>query len=643
MTLGGLAIAIGEVVDDAIVDVENIFRRLRENRLVATPRSAIAVVFEASIEVRNAVVYATFAVILVFLPILTMSGVSGRLFAPLGIAYILAVLGSLLVALTLTPALCLIFLGSRRLKEQEPPLMRRIKGRYRSILLGVEKTPRLVIAAVATLTLLGLAALPFFETSFLPELKEGHFIVHFSAVSGTSLEESLRIGQDVTTELLKIPFVRRVAQKVGRAEASEDTWGTHYSEFDVDLKPNLNGEENELAVAGIRNALAQFPGVTFSVETFLSERIEETISGYTAAIVFNIYGTDLDTLDQEAQEAARLLAAVPGAREVQGQSPPGTPQVVVQLRPAELARWGLDAVSVLDVIRTAFRGETVGQIAQGNRVIDVAVVLDPSNRGNPMLIAALPLRTPDGNYVSLGQIAAIYETSGRYVILHDGARRVQAITLNVSGRDLNSFIADARTQILAKVKFPPGTYFEFTGTAAAQAQSRRDLLTHSLLAGLGIVLLLSIVMMNFRNLLLVLANIPFALVGGVLAVFAMGGTLSLGPLVGFITLFGITLRNSIMMISHYENLVTSEGMSWGVEAAIRGASERLAPILMTATVTGLGLLPLAIGSGDPGREIEGPMAIVILGGLVTSTALNLLVLPTLALRYGRFEKVTAEQ
>jgi Cu/Ag efflux pump CusA len=446
-------------------------------------------------------------------------------------------------------------------------------------------------------------------------------------VSGTSLEESLRIGQDVTTELLKIPFVRRVAQKVGRAEASEDTWGTHYSEFDVDLKRNLNGEENELAVAGIRNALAQFPGVTFSVETFLSERIEETISGYTAAIVFNIYGTDLDTLDQEAQ----------------GQSPPGTPQVVVQLRPAELARWGLDAVSVLDVIRTAFRGETVGQIAQGNRVVDVAVVLDPSNRGNPTLIAALPLRTPDGNYVSLGQIAAIYETSGRYVILHDGARRVQAITLNVSGRDLNSFIADARTQILAKVKFSPDTYFEFTGTAAAQAQSRRDLLTHSLLAGLGIVVLLSIVMMNFRNLLLVLANIPFALVGGVLAVFAMGGTLSLGPLVGFITLFGITLRNSIMMISHYENLVTSEGMSWGVEAAIRGASERLAPILMTATVTGLGLLPLAIGSGDPGREIEGPMAIVILGGLVTSTALNLLVLPTLALRYGRFEKVTAEQ
>jgi Cu/Ag efflux pump CusA len=246
------------------------------------------------------------------------------------------------------------------------------------------------------------------------------------------------------------------------------------------------------------------------------------------------------------------------------------------------------------------------------------------------------LRTPDGNYIQLGQVASVYQSSGRFIILHDGARRVQAITLNVSGRDLDSFVQDARAQILAKVRFPPGSYFEFAGTAAAQARSRRDLLTHSLLAALGTILLLSIVMMNFRNLLLVLANIPFALIGGVLAVFAMGGTLSLGPLVGFITLFGITLRNSIMMISHYEHLVAVEGMNWGLEAAIRGASERLAPILMTATVTGLGLLPLAIGAGDPGREIEGPMAIVILGGLITSTALNLLVLPTLAFRYGSF-------
>lgn len=638
MTLGGLAIAIGEVVDDAVIDVENILRRLRENRHSAHPRAAIKVILDASIEVRSAVVYATFAVVLVFVPILTMAGLAGRLFRPLGIAYIFSVLASLVSALTVTPALCLTLLAKGRFSEEEPPLVRWLKARYRSVLVAVEKVPRAVMAAVVVLTLLGIASLPFFTASFLPELKEGHFIVHLSAVPGTSLEESLRIGRAVTAELLKIPYVRSVSQHVGRAELSEDTFGTHYSEYDVDLKPDLNGDENEAALGDIRRALAKFPGVSTSIKTFLSERIEETISGYTAALAVNIHGSSLDVLDQKAQQVAQVLSSVPGATEVTLQAPPGAPQVAVNLRPADLARWGFDPVSVLDDIRTAYGGDTVGQMYQGNRVFDVTVLLDPAERENPTEVAALPLRGPAGNYVPLGQIATVDETSGRYIILHDGAQRVQTITLNVAGRDMNSFLEAARKQIEARVKFPPDSYFDFTGTATAQAQSRRDLLIHSLLAAFGIIALLSIVMMNSRNLLLVLANLPFALVGGALAVFGTGGTLSLGSLIGFITLFGITLRNSIMMISHYEHLVSVEGMEWGLEAAIRGATERLAPILMTATVTGLGLLPLAIGSGDPGREIEGPMAIVILGGLVTSTALNLLVLPALALRYGKFER-----
>jgi CzcA family heavy metal efflux pump len=637
MTLGGLAIAIGEVVDDAVIDVENILRRLQQNRHSAHPEPDIKVIFDASIEVRSAVVYATFAVVLVFLPILTMSGLAGRLFSPLGIAYILSVLASLVSALTVTPALCLTLLAKGRFSEEEPPLVRWLKARYRGVLHAVEKAPHAVMAAVVVLTLLGIASLPFFTASFLPELKEGHFIVHLSAVPGTSLEESLRIGRAVTAELLKNPYVRSVSQRVGRAELSEDTWGTHYSEYDVDLKPNLNGEENEVALRDIHTALAKFPGVSTSVKTFLSERIEETISGYTAALAVNIYGSSLDVLDRTAQQVAQVLSSIPGAREVVLQAPPGAPQIAVHLRPTDLARWGFDPVSVLDDIRTAYGGDTVGQMYQGNRVFDVTVLLDPVERKNPTEVRALPLRGPAGNYVPLGQIATVDVTSGRYIILHDGAQRVQTITLNVAGRDMNPFLEAARKQIGAKVKFPPDTYFDFAGTATAQAQSRRDLLIHSLLAAFGIIALLSIVMMNSRNLLLVLANLPFALVGGALAVFGTGGTLSLGSLIGFITLFGITLRNSIMMISHYEHLVSVEGLEWGLEAAIRGASERLAPILMTATVTGLGLLPLAIGSGDPGREIEGPMAIVILGGLVTSTALNLLVLPTLALRYGEFE------
>jgi Cu/Ag efflux pump CusA len=484
--------------------------------------------------------------------------------------------------------------------------------------------------------------MPLFRTSFLPELREGHFILHMAAVPGTSLNESLRIGDTVTQALLKTPYVRSVAQRVGRAELSEDVYGTHYSEFEVDLKPHLSGDQNEAAGADIRKALATIAGVSFSLKTFLSERIEETLSGYRAAIAVNLFGPDLDTLDQKAQEVTRVLSQVPGATEVQMQSPPGTPQIAVQLRPADVARWGFDAVSVMDAIRTAFQGVTVGQIYQGNRTFDVVVIFPPTDRSSIADISRLPLRNPDGQYVALGQLATVYETSGRYIVLHEGAQRVQTITLNLVGASPTTFVQDARRRITSQVKLPPGMSLQFGGTAAAQQASTRDLLVHATLAGFGIVLLLSIVMMNYRNLLLVLANIPFALVGGVLAVFATGGVLSLGPLVGFITLFGITLRNSIMLISHYEHLIAVEGMNWGPEAAIRGASERLAPILMTAIVTGLGLLPLAIGSGAPGREIEGPMAIVILGGLVTSTALNLLILPTLALRYGRFEKPRIE-
>jgi Cu/Ag efflux pump CusA len=400
----------------------------------------------------------------------------------------------------------------------------------------------------------------------------------------------------------------------------------------------MGGEREEAAHGEIRKVLSQFSGLSFSLMTFLTERMQETLSGYTASVVVNIYGPDLDQLDREAQQVARVLDGIPGAKEVQMQSPPGTPEIAVTLRTPELLHWGFDPVSVLNEIHTAYEGERVGDIYEGNRVFPVSVILPPDARLRADSISALPVKNPEGVYIPLGQLANIYETSGRYVILHDGARRVQTITLNIAGGDADAFVQNAQRQIAAKVALAPGNYVQFGGTAAAQAQSRRDLLVHSALAALGVVLLLSIVLMNWRNLALVLVNLPFALVGGVLAVFAGGGMLSLGAMVGFVTLFGITLRNSIMLISHYEHLVSVEGLEWGYATAVRGASERLAPILMTALVTALGLLPLAIRSRAPGQEIEGPLAIVILGGLITSTALNLLILPTLALRFGRFEK-----
>lgn len=634
MTLGGLAIAVGLVVDDAVIGVENIYRRLRENRGRESPRPALDVVLDATLEMRTPVVYATFAVALVFVPVLTMSGLGGRLFQPLGIAYVLATLASLLVATTVTPALCLWLLDNPHLAAHEPPVVHWLKARYQRSLAWVERHYRGVEIGVIVLTLASLVALPLMRGGFIPELREGHFIVHMSAVPGTSLQESLRLGERVTAALLKLPQVDLVAQRAGRAEAADDALGTHYSEFDVALKP-LSGEQAEAAQAAVRDTLAQFPGVNFAVKTFLTERVEETLSGYTAAVAVNVYGSDLDALDRDARTVATALAGVTGAADVQTQSPPGTPQLNVRLREHDLQRWGLAPAQVLDAVRVAYQGETVGQVYEGNRVFDVAVTMDPALRRSVSEVGALLLRSPSGTWVPLRAVADVYQGSGRYVVLHVGGQRVQTITCNVSGRDVAAFVREAQRKIAA-LALTPGSSVEFSGTAQAQAQSRRDLFVHSGLVAIAITLLLSMAMGRARNLLLLLANLPFALVGGVIAVLMGGGALSIGALVGFVTLFGISLRNSILLLSHYEHLVEVEGMAWGPEAAARGASERLSPILMTALATALGLLPLALGSGAPGREIEGPMAIVILGGLVTSTVLNLGVLPALALRFGRF-------
>jgi CzcA family heavy metal efflux pump len=636
MTLGGLAIAIGVVVDDAVIDVENVLRRLRENARLRQPRQLARVVLDACLEMRGAVVYATFAVILVALPVVALPGLAGRLFGPLAVAYVLAVLASLLVALTATPALSMLLLARPGMKATEPPVLRWSRRRYENVLRRIARRPRAAIAAGILVTVAGCAALPFFGGSFIPELKEGHFIVHMSAVPGTSIAESLRLGGFVAAALKQLPVVRAVAQRVGRAEQSDDTLGTHNSEFDIDLKP-LGGDEMAFAQADIRRVLVRFPGVNFAMETFLTERVEETLSGYTASVVVNVFGEDLDLIDAKAQEIAMVLNGVSGATDVQIQSPPGMPQLSIRLRKQDLERWGFDAVNVLDLIRAAYQGDTVGQGYEANRVFPIIVILTPRSRQSLAQVSDMPLRAPSGAYVRLKQLGDIHETSGRYQILHQGARRVQTITDNVAGRDVASFVTDAKAQLAAKVALPTGTYLEFAGAAEAQSKARRDLLLNALVAGIGIVLLLSMVTRNVNNLLLVLANLPFALAGGVLAVFASGGLLSLGAMVGFVTLFGITLRNSILMISHYEHLVGDEGRCWDNDTAISGAADRFPAIVMTSLVTALGVLPLAIGMSEPGREIEGPMAVAILGGLLTSMALNLLVLPTLALRYGRFE------
>ena len=640
MVMGGLAIALGEVVDDAIIDTENIFRRLRLNRGAARPLPVEDVVLQASVEVRSSVVYATFIVALVFVPLLTLGGVAGKLFAPLGLAYIFAILASLVVAVTLTPALCLLLLGRAELNAEDPPFVRWLKPRYLGALRRIERFPGRVIGSTGGVIVAGIALLPLFSGEFIPALREGHYIMHMSAVPGTSEAESLRIGSKVSGAIGAIEGVQSVAQWVGRSKNGADTFGTHYSEFEVEIGA-LPGREQSRILREIRETLAgerggTWPGVTFAVNTFLTERIEETITGYAAPFVVNLYGASLDLLDRDALAVAAALSSVPGAHDVQIQAPPGTPQLAVRLRHDRVAALGLQPLTVLEAVQAAYEGVRVGQIFREGQVTDLVAVLDPVQRGKVTEVGALPLRNPDGRLLKLADVADIEVGGGRYKILHAEGRRLQTVTASVAGRDLADFERDARARIASAVNLSEGNYVTYAGTARAQAEAQSDLLAHSALAGVGIFLLLYVAFNNLNNLAITFVNLPFALIGGVLAVFATGGWMSLGSLVGFVTLFGITLRNSIMLVSHYQHLVEVERMPWDAATALRGAGERLPSILMTALVTALGLMPLALGSGEPGREIEGPMATIIVGGLVTSTLLNLLILPAILLHFGRF-------
>ena len=646
LTLGGLAIAVGEVVDDAVIDVENIFRRLRENALLDRPRPAIEVVLAASLEVRSAVVYATFIVALVFVPVFLMTGLQGRLFAPLGYAYVLAVMTSLAVALTVTPALSLVLLP-RAKGAGEPPLLRPLQRSYEWLLRRLDERPVLVL--VVTLALLVAAgwAVSGFGGSFLPELRETHFVVHMRGQPGTSLPESMEAGRRVTAKLRANEAVASVAQQAGRAELGEDTWGPEYSELEVDLRADP-ATDAAAAQRQIRRDLRDVPGYSFEVMPFLAERIKETLSGTSGAVVVKVQGDDLAAIDRAAADVARVLNGIPGHDTVLVEPQTGTPELVVRVRPADAARYGLRSAQVLDAVHAALQGASAGQVYDRNRVVDLVVLLHPDARKDADAVAnlwvAVPNFKPDptagsaepgvtAGKVRLKQVADVYLSDGRFLVAHENGVRRVAVTCNVRGRDVETFAREAERKV-GKLDLPPGVYLTFGGEYQAKRAAERELLVYSTAAGAGILLLLWTAFGSTRRLLIVLLNLPFALVGGVAAVYMSGGVLDVGSLIGFVTLFGITLRNGIMMVSHWQHLREVEGVEWGPELVFRGARERLAPVLMTALVTALGLLPIALGSGEAGREIEGPMALVILGGLVTSTALNLLVLPLVYRRFG---------
>ena len=630
MTLGGLAVALGVVVDDAIIDVENIVRRLRGPR-AGDPRD---VIHAASLEVRAPVVYATFVVVLVLAPMLFLSGLQGSFFAPLAAAFVFATLASLVVALTVTPAASFLLL-TRSAPKDEPRWLVRLKAWHERILERWLPRPRAVILGSAVVILLAAAVIPFFGGQLMPPFREGHFVVQAVATPGTSLEAMKALGVQVSRDLLAVPGVLSVEETIGRAESGEDTWEPNRSEFHVELA-RMSGRDEVRTQAGIRAVAEHYPNLQTEVLTFLGDRLSESLSGETAQVAINIFGPDLDELDRLADQIATVVRAVPNAKDVQVKSPSGAPFLRVELRPEGLAQYGFTAADVLDTVETAYQGATAAQVYDTNKVVDLVVKLPASERVDPEEIGSLLIRAASGVTVPLHDLATVSSAEGRTSIMHEGARRRQIVTVNPATSDVAGFVAATRAAINQHVKLPAAVYLQFTGVAEGEAQARREVFLHAGIAAIGIILLLLIAFEDPRTVTLILATTPFALVGGVAAVALTGATLSIGSLVGFVTLFGIVARNAILLVAHLEHLVSVEGATWSLQTVLRGARERLVPILMTALVTALGLLPLAIGSGEAGREVQGPMATVILGGLVTSTLMNLLVLPVLLWRFGPF-------
>ncbi len=633
MTLGGLAIAIGEVVDDAIIDVENVFRRLRENGAREKPEPVLSVIYRASTEVRGSVVYATVIVALVFLPIFSLSGLAGRIFAPLGYAYIIAILASLFVALTVTPALCYFFLPGVAMRPEDTQTTAFLKRRYRRYLDPVLNHPGAVLVVSILLLAGALIAVPFLGGEFLPEFNEGSLIIHMNGLPGTSLEESMRVGAIVQDRLRQVPETLKTAQRSGRTELGEDTFGPNITELDVNLKDTSRVRDEVLD--DVRRHLEDIVGFTFNVMQFISERIEETLTGTTATVVVKVFGPDLDVLQAKGEEVRNVMAQIEGVTDLAVEQQTGVPKLLIQFRRDPMALHGLNSRDVAEAIETGFFGTKVSDVFEQQRSFDLVVRFDPATASDLDAIRGTLIDTPLGGKIPLAQFADIEIVNAPGMINRENAQRRVVVSSNISG-SLSSVVPEVKQRVAEKVKLPSGYYIAYGGQYEAQTEAFRQIMLLGTAAVVGIFLLLFLAFRSLRQAVLVMSNLPLALIGGVGAVLiASEGETSVASLVGFVTLFGIATRNGIMLMTHYNHLMIEENLPFGRELVIRGAMERLAPILMTALTAGLGLLPLALSAGRPGRELEQPMAVVIIGGLLTSTFLNMIVLPTLFLKFGR--------
>ncbi len=634
MTLGGMAIAVGILVDDAIVSVENVFRRLKQNNHAPEEKkkNIFQVVLDASNEIRNPILFATLIIILVFSPLFFLSGFEGRLLRPLGLTYIISIFASLIVALTITPALSYYFLPrSKVLKKKEDTfLIRWLKSFYKPILISVLKHPNKVLFLAFALVAMSITLIPFLGRSFLPNFNEGTLTLSVNTAPGTSLGESDKIGDMVETILLDQPEVVSTARRTGRSELDEHAQEVTGAE--VDVKLSMRNRDKERLLAELRRQLSLVPGTFIGIGQPISHRIDHLLSGTKSQIAVKIFGPDIYQLRVLGNKIKNLMEEIEGVVDLAIEQQHEIPQIQIKFNRTNMARYGLSAHDVAENIEVAFQGKVVSNILEGQRSFEVVLKYENKFRESLESIKRTIIDTPVGQKIPLQQVADIRYEKGPNFISREDVQRKIVVHCNVAGKDLRSVVSNIESEISSKLNIPPDYYINFGGQFESEEKASKTILIVSLISLLSIFVLLAISYHSIKSAMLIIINLPLALIGGIVAVFLSGGILSVPSLVGFVTLLGIATRNGIMLISHYNHLMKEEKKTL-YEAVIQGSLERLIPILMTALTTSLALIPLALRGNAPGNEIQSPMAIVILGGLITATFLNMIVMPVLFHRY----------
>ncbi|MDT9243551.1 MAG: efflux RND transporter permease subunit [Limnospira sp. PMC 1290.21] len=632
MTLGGLVVAIGSVVDDAIVDMENCYRGLRRNQTQETPKPPFQVVYDTSVQVRLAVIFSTVIIIVVFAPIFSLTGVEGRIFAPMGWAYLLSIAASTLVAMTLSPALCAILLAHHRLPQEGTFISRLAESWYRPLLNLSLRTPQLILGLALASLVATLAVVPSLGRVFLPEFQEKSMVNSMVLFPGVSLEMTNRAGMALAQSLQDNPLYEWVQVRAGRAPGDADGAGVNMAHVDVELS-DVALEDREAAVQQLREKFLQLPGVAPNIGGFISHRMDEVLSGVRSAIAVKIFGPDLVQLRQVGEQVRDAIKPIAGVVDLQLEPQLPIRQVQIHYDRSAAAGYGLTMAAISEVVATALNGQVVSQVPENQQLINIIVGLPIASRNNLDAIGAIPLSTPTGQIIPLSAVARVEYGMGANVVNRENVSRLIVVSANVAERDLGSVVSDIQAAIRQNVQLPNGYFIQYGGQFEAEQKATNNLVWYSLLAAIMIAILMFFSVKSLPATVAIMLNLPLALVGGIVSILLTGGVISIASLIGFITLFGVAVRNGLLLVDNY-NQKFAQGMLLK-EVITQGSLERLNPILMTALTSALGMLPLAIAQGA-GNEVLQPLAIVVLGGLFTSTALTLLVIPALYTQFGKW-------